>query len=118
MRKQLMFASLALASGLALAQTGAVPPPVSPPDLPANPQSPARPAPTTPSTLEPQASGQLSVDTATRFGTLDADADGSLSRNEVNADMTLRKDFKAFDNDRNGTLNQQEYEMAIKAGRK
>lgn len=118
MRKQLMFAGLALASGLALAQTAPLPPTPTAPSLPAAPEMPSTPSPATPPSVDPQVSGSGAVGIDSRFGSLDANADGSLSRSEVGADASLRKDFKTLDKDKNGTLSSQEYQVAVKSSKK
>jgi hypothetical protein len=115
MKKQLMCAGLALASSLALAQTAPLSPPASTPNLPATPEMPS---PATPPNLDPQVSGSGAVSVDSRFGSLDANADGSLSRTEASADASLRKDFKSLDKDKNGILSSQEYQVAIKSSRK
>lgn len=117
MKKQLMFAGLALASGLALAQSGALNPPAATPSLQAPPDVPTT-SPASPPSADPQVSGSAAIGVDSRFGSLDADADGSLSRSEVSADASLRKDFKTLDKDRNGSLSSQEYTLAMKGGRK
>jgi Ca2+-binding EF-hand superfamily protein len=55
----------------------------------------------------------LAQETEGDFSTLDANADGSISQEEAQADEMVAQNFEAADADQNGSLSQEEYDAAF-----
>ena len=99
MKGFLVFASAALLSASALAQTPA--PETPPAQAPAS-ESAATQAPT------PESSG------ASIFDSFDTNHDGHISATEAQINSTISENFKGADSDNDGTLSKTEFDAAFK----
>lgn len=118
-RRTNLIAGLALSmlatSGAVLAQAPAPSLPPLPGSVPAAPSAPVdRPLPATPATPAIPQGGQRSAtgSVASPFATIDANADGRLSPNEVKGNARLSGQFRPMDTNKDGYLSPSEYSAA------